>query len=35
MLTLIFGENSKIPKGIVWPKKLAETATTNAVQILA
>ena len=24
----------KTPKGIVWPKKLAETATASAVQIL-
>ena len=25
----------KFPKGIVWPKKLAETATVSDVQILA
>ena len=25
----------KIPKGIVWPKKMAETATASKVQILA
>ena len=28
-------KNLKIPKGIVWPKKLAETAMASKVQILA
>ena len=27
-------KNPKYPKGIVWPKKLAETATVSDVQIL-
>ena len=28
-------KNLKFPKGIVWPKKLAETATVSDVQIFA
>ena len=34
IVTFIFSEKSK-NSYIVWPKKLAETATTSAVQILA
>ena len=33
--TLVFSEKFKVPKGIVWPKKMVKTPTASQVQILA